>query len=169
MRHSCLLMKNSDEKNEAAIQGRQLCSTFGLPAYAVGVLLVQRSLYPSNASLPRTCMWLSPTSRGPCDLSSHTNISVHWVWYSHSMCAARHISTACGSVFVFNTSTACAHMFNNPQVPAVVGLSVLELCMLVAAQRLEDAGSCVFNFQVCAADMGSQDLGTVHHEWLCKR
>jgi hypothetical protein len=29
-----------------------------------------------------------------------------------------------------------------------VGLSVLELCMLVAAQRLEDAGSSVFNFQV---------------------
>jgi hypothetical protein len=36
------------------------------------------------------------------------------------------------------------------QVEAVEGLSVLELCMLVAAQRLEDAGSCVFNFQVCA-------------------
>lgn len=34
------------------------------------------------------------------------------------------------------------------QVSAVMGLSVLELCMLVAAQRLEDAGSCVFNFQV---------------------
>lgn len=37
------------------------------------------------------------------------------------------------------------------QVEAVEGLSVLELCMLVAAQRLEDAGSCVFNFQVCDA------------------
>jgi hypothetical protein len=39
-----------------------------------------------------------------------------------------------------------------PQVPAVVGLSVLELCMLVAAQRLEDAGSSVFNFQVRLAE-----------------
>jgi hypothetical protein len=34
------------------------------------------------------------------------------------------------------------------QVPALQGLSVLELCMLVAAQRLEDRGSAVFNFEV---------------------
>jgi hypothetical protein len=34
------------------------------------------------------------------------------------------------------------------QVLALVGLSVLELCMLVAAQRLEDAGNSIFNFQV---------------------
>jgi hypothetical protein len=52
-------------------------------------------------------------------------------------------------------------MLDTSQVPAVVGLSVLELCMLVAAQRLEDAGSCVFNFQVCVADMGCKNLGTV--------
>jgi hypothetical protein len=34
------------------------------------------------------------------------------------------------------------------QVPALYGLSVLELCMLVAAQRLEDRGTAVFNFEV---------------------
>jgi hypothetical protein len=34
------------------------------------------------------------------------------------------------------------------QVPALQGLSVLELCMLVAAQRLEDRGTAVFNFEV---------------------
>jgi len=38
------------------------------------------------------------------------------------------------------------------QVAAVLGLSVLELCMLVAAQRLEDAGSAAFNFQVWSTE-----------------
>jgi hypothetical protein len=38
------------------------------------------------------------------------------------------------------------------QVQALLGLSVLELCMLVAAQRLDDVGHSVFNFEVtCAA------------------
>ncbi|KAF6256569.1 origin recognition complex subunit 4 C-terminus-domain-containing protein [Scenedesmus sp. NREL 46B-D3] len=34
------------------------------------------------------------------------------------------------------------------RVPALQGLSVLELCMLVAAQRLEDRGTAVFNFEM---------------------
>jgi hypothetical protein len=37
---------------------------------------------------------------------------------------------------------------HDSRVPALAGLSVLELCMLVAAQRLEDAGQPTFNFQV---------------------
>lgn len=34
------------------------------------------------------------------------------------------------------------------QVPAIAGLSVLELCMLVAAQKLEDRQTAEFNFEV---------------------
>jgi hypothetical protein len=43
------------------------------------------------------------------------------------------------------------------QVPALQGLSVLELCMLVAAQRLEDRGSPVFNFEVSVVSRPAAD------------
>lgn len=48
------------------------------------------------------------------------------------------------------------------QVSALTGLSVLELCMLVAAQRLEDAGHSIFNFQVRGLHtIGSHDDRTL--------
>lgn len=59
--------------------------------------------------------------------------------------------TAVNKVSINNVSCVCMCVCVYAvvaQVPAVLGLSVLELCMLVAAQRLEDAGSSVFNFQV---------------------
>lgn len=40
----------------------------------------------------------------------------------------------------------CCHF--GRQVVALHGLSVLELCLLVTAQRLEDRGTTVFNFEV---------------------
>lgn len=44
------------------------------------------------------------------------------------------------------------------QVQALLGLSVLELCMLVAAQRLEDVGQPVFNFEVTYAASAASSL-----------
>uniref|UniRef100_A0A383VEZ4 Origin recognition complex subunit 4 n=1 Tax=Tetradesmus obliquus TaxID=3088 RepID=A0A383VEZ4_TETOB len=45
------------------------------------------------------------------------------------------------------------------RVPALQGLSVLELCMLVAAQRLEDRGTAVFNFEMVLDEfMGAKQM-----------
>eukprot|EP00878_Enallax_costatus_P040562 GHUV01046874.1.p1 GENE.GHUV01046874.1~~GHUV01046874.1.p1 ORF type:complete len:287 (+),score=111.32 GHUV01046874.1:398-1258(+) len=51
------------------------------------------------------------------------------------------------------------------RVAALLGLSVLELCLLVAAQRLEDRGSPVFNFEMLLDQFMSIRQMQLGHMW----